>query len=135
MRVLICGGRDFADKRLVMTTMAQVEERGAITCVIEGGYRGADEIGKLWAEWKGLPVLEVKANWKHYGKRAGPVRNQWMLDLCRPDLVVAFPGGSGTEDMILRADNAGIDVLRAASLRQKTDTLSPPPANRDDRGL
>ena len=34
-----------------------------------------------------------------------------MLDDGKPDMVVAFPGGRGTEDMMRRARNAGIRVI------------------------
>ena len=33
-----------------------------------------------------------------------------LLDEGKPDLVVAFPGGGGTADMILRAERAGVPV-------------------------
>lgn len=36
----------------------------------------------------------------------GPMRNQRMLDEARPQVVIAFPGGSGTADMV--------DKVRAA---------------------
>jgi predicted Rossmann-fold nucleotide-binding protein len=32
----------------------------------------------------------------------------------KPDLVVAFPGGSGTADMVSRARGAGIEVIEVA---------------------
>ena len=35
-----------------------------------------------------------------HGNAAGPIRNQRMLDHGKPDIVVAFPGGSGTADMV-----------------------------------
>lgn len=43
---------------------------------------------------------------------AGPIRNQHMLDIGKPDVVLAFPGGRGTEDMIRRAEKAGVPVKR-----------------------
>ena len=52
--------------------------------------------------------MEMPADWTKHGKAAGPIRNQKMLDEC-PDLVVAFPGGKGTADMVRRAMKAGID--------------------------
>jgi hypothetical protein len=117
VRVLICGGRDFADKRLMMGVMEAVEARGPIACVIHGGARGADSIGGAWAKWKGLPVFECAANWDFYGNRAaGPIRNQWMLDHGKPDLVVAFPTSKsvGTHDMTRRAREAGVEVYEAS---------------------
>jgi hypothetical protein len=41
------------------------------------------------------------------------MRNQAMLDYGKPDLVVAFPGGKGTADMVRRARVAGVKVLTA----------------------
>lgn len=47
-----------------------------------------------------------------YGKSAGPIRNQTMLDDGKPDLVLAFPGGRGTADMVAKAEKHGIPVRR-----------------------
>ncbi len=38
------------------------------------------------------------------------IRNQQMLKDHTPDLLVAFPGGSGTANMIERARLAGIEI-------------------------
>jgi hypothetical protein len=46
--------------------------------------------------------FEFVAEWTKYGKAAGPFRNQKMLDVSEPDLVVAFAGGQGTGDMVHR---------------------------------
>lgn len=35
--------------------------------------------------------------------------------VARPDLVVAFPGGRGTADMVRRATAAGIEVIRVSA--------------------
>ena len=110
-RILICGGRTFEDAGKLNRAMAEIVERyGEPSCVIEGGARGADYLGKLWAEHRGIPVFECRANWNRYGKRAGFVRNGWMLEHGKPDLVVAFPGGNGTRNMIEQAAAAGTVV-------------------------
>lgn len=107
MRVLICGGREFNDMKAVSREMAKVRDwYGGISCVIEGGARGADYLGKLWAEREGIPVFECRANWNRFGKRAGHVRNGWMIEHGKPDVVVAFPGGRGTENMLAQAAKA-----------------------------
>jgi len=128
VRVLICGGRDFTNKRLMMTTMGAAEAlHGEFACVIHGGAKGADEIGGKWAEWKGLPVFECRANWTKFGKGAGPIRNQWMLEHGRPDLVVAFPTPKsvGTYDMIRRAEEAGVEVM-TATYSDQSEAAAPP---------
>ena len=112
MRVLVCGGREYDDEERVFSILdAFHRDCGPIAAIIHGGAAGADLLGHKWAI-RNLPVLSVKfsANWKKHGKRAGPIRNQLMLDVGKPDHVIAFPGGRGTADMILRAKAAGIPV-------------------------
>lgn len=65
-----------------------------------------------WATARGLQVQTYPADWKRLGRKAGPLRNQQMLDEFKPELVLAFPGGRGTEDMMARAVRAGVPVVR-----------------------
>jgi hypothetical protein len=112
-RILICGGRDFADQSLFNHTMAQCKSFFAKEfCIINGFARGADRMAHVWAFFEGCPSLCVPANWDFYGKKAGPIRNNWMLKWCAPDLVIAFPGGHGTEDMIKQSLTHNIAVYR-----------------------
>jgi len=55
-------------------------------------------------------IQEFKAQWDKYGKAAGYRRNARMLEHPAPDLVVAFPGGPGTANMVMLAKRAGIPV-------------------------
>jgi hypothetical protein len=111
-RILVCGGRNFKDAALLRLTMEQLKPYLAEKfCIINGLARGADTAAHVWAFHEGVCSICVPANWGYYGnKAAGPIRNQWMLDFCFPDLVVAMPGGTGTADMVNRARAAGIDV-------------------------
>lgn len=79
-------------------------------CIIHGVARGADLMARRWAQDRGICCIEVPANWIKYEKKGGGIRNQWMLDFCSPDLVIAFPGKAGTGDMIRRAKKAGVAV-------------------------
>jgi cysteine synthase len=81
------------------------------TCVIHGAASGADTLADEWAKGKGIYVSAYPANWKLYGKSAGPIRNQQMMDTEHPDLVVAFSGGRGTAHMSRIARKAGVTVL------------------------
>ncbi len=51
------------------------------------------------------------AEWSKYGRRAGPIRNKQMLDVGKPHLVVAFPGGAGTANMVKQAKAAGVPII------------------------
>jgi len=112
MRVLVCGGRDYKDARLVFETLQALHRKTPITTVIEGGAYGADSYAREWADTSIDQVIveEYKADWS-LGKKAGPIRNQRMLDEGKPDLVLAFPGGRGTADMVARAKKAGVKVI------------------------
>lgn len=114
MRVLVCGGREFDDWKLLSETL-QFKFAGYSPnlTIIQGGAKGADFLSKVWAKYIGwnVRVEEYPADWKQYGKAAGSIRNQQMLDEGKPDIVVAFPGGIGTADMIRRAKKANVEVL------------------------
>jgi hypothetical protein len=43
---------------------------------------------------------------------AGPIRNARMLEEGKPDIVIAFPGGRGTANMIEQAHAAGVEVVQ-----------------------
>lgn len=115
MRVLVCGGRDFNDESAVMNELLRLEEeRGPFSLVMHGAATGADTIADKWARFERIAIRAYPANWKKHGKAAGPIRNQRMIDDGKPDLVIAFPGGRGTADMINRAIAHGIEVIRPA---------------------
>jgi len=72
--------------------------------------QGADMFAHNWAEVVGIPIEEYPANWKEFGKSAGAIRNQQMLKEGKPNLVIAFPGGRGTEHMIEISKKAKVKV-------------------------
>jgi len=112
VRVLVCGGRNFTDWQTVRNTLRNlIAERGLITAIIHGGASGADRMAHVFADFQRVPCETFKADWEAHGKAAGPIRNRRMIDEGKPDLVVAFPGGRGTADMIRRAKAAGIEVI------------------------
>ncbi len=110
----MCGGRDFADRELFESRMAGVDQRYPIAVVIEGGARGADRMAREWALRQGRALVTMKAEWDRFGARAGSIRNRRMAVEGKPDLVLAFPGGPGTRNMIGIAREVGITVWLAA---------------------
>ena len=117
MRVLICGSRDYTNRLLITERLCALQDEGYDT-LIEGEARGADTIAKLAGEALGMTILPFPANWDKYGKRAGYLRNQQMLDEGHPDLVVAFysrPAKSrGTQMMVDIARKACVPVVEYA---------------------
>ena len=82
----------------------------------QGGATGADRLAAAWALHRGMPCAEVKAQWKRLGLKAGPIRNEWMLAL-DPHMVVAFPGGDGTQNMVAKATARGVYVYAVSEVR------------------
>lgn len=105
-RVLVCGGRSFWQSQQMATILAAYP----IVTLIHGGASGADRLAALWAGRQNIDCLQFLPNWLKHGKSAGPLRNQRMIDDGKPDLVIAFPGGRGTADMVRGAKFAGIEV-------------------------
>lgn len=111
-RVLVCGGRDYDDVAHIYATLDTLDKKVGITRIISGGAEGADSFAHLWAVDRHKPTDVYLADWNKWGKGAGPLRNQRMIDEGKPTLVVAFPGGRGTADMCRRARDYGIPIYR-----------------------
>lgn len=149
MRVLVCGGRQYADWQRFNALLDSIHRQNGITCVIQGGATGADWLARTWAVDNGvecqsypagwdnldLPEWKLKVKYNQYGKPynalAGFNRNQEMIEFGVPELTIAFPGGEGTYDMCLRSVTAKIPTLRL-NLADETDLINdeeaePPP--------
>lgn len=113
MRVLVCGGRDFTNIAFIWATLDRLHRDRPFTAMIHGGARGVDTIAGDWAKTKPIERYVSKADWNAHGKAAGPIRNAKMLEW-KPDLVVAFPGGRGTADMVCKARVAGVETVKIA---------------------
>jgi hypothetical protein len=121
MKILICGDRNWNHVELIkhyLQSLTLNTYPKQIT-IIEGGCRGADKISGWLAKDLGMNVIEEKADWFKYGKAAGPIRNQMMLDKHKPILVVAFHNdlehSKGTKDMLERAKKANVKTLLISS--------------------
>lgn len=130
MRVIVCGGRTFDDQRWVERALDElVAEIGSFVLVCGGQKKwdrnldrwiGADYQAATWALRRGHEYMVVKAQWDRFGRRAGMLRNQQMIDEHGPSIVVAFPGGRGTANMAHRGRQAGLIVI---SLWSATEAL------------
>lgn len=124
MRVLVCGGRDYGRSGgpavaalaidRVHSVLNKLHREAGIDCIIEGGALGADRLAQDWAIGSGVSVETHEADWENQGSFAGPARNARMLAEGKPDLVIAFPGGRGTADMMRKARKAGVEVIEIA---------------------
>lgn len=113
--VIVCGGRSYSDYKRVCEMLDSVKfTLGDVPLmIVQGGASGADKLAKKWAFDRSVPCTTFSANWAIYGRKAGMIRNQSMLDETKPKLVVAFPGGRGTENMVRIARAANVAVIRS----------------------
>ncbi len=111
MRVLVTGGRAYGDADRVFAVLDKLHHDACIDVIIEGGAKGADNCAAGWAIARSVPTERFEAAWENHGSFAGPMRNTRMLTEGKPDLVIAFPGGRGTADMVRKARKAGVDVV------------------------
>lgn len=117
MKILVCGGRDFTNKFLLNKVLSEYL-KCPIERIIEGGARGADALAADWAHHNNIPSSRYIANWNKYGRSAGTLRNKVMLDEGKPTIVIAFPGGFGTANMIKQAKNAHIKVIEVEEINE-----------------
>lgn len=122
-RVLVCGGRTYSNAVLVFKVLdgylaVALREQHKLQ-IAQGGASGADELARDWAEANGVECLTFDAAWKKHGLRAGPIRNALMLEDFNPSVVVAFPGGKGTADMIDKTRKAGLPLYQPVPTPEK----------------
>lgn len=109
MKVVVTGSRDWFKDHVVYDRLKQLPEYSTI---IQGGCpSGADARARELAESEGFDLITVHANWKKFGRSAGPRRNRKMLAL-GPDLVIAFcrNNSSGTMSCYNEAVKRGISA-------------------------
>lgn len=108
--VLVTGGRNFSDREMLASNMDRLHTVNSFKLLVHGASSGADTLASEWAKRKGIETRAYPADWNAHGKAAGPIRNREMLKE-KPDLVVAFPGGRGTADMVNAAKQVGVKVV------------------------
>lgn len=103
LKVIVAGGRDFNDYAKLSTALfdhaESVGENTGIS-IVSGMARGADSLAVDFARKENVMLYHFPANWDHYGKRAGFVRNAEMSEFA-DELIVFWDGTSrGTWNMI-----------------------------------
>ena len=72
----------------------------APTVVISGCAKGPDSDGEFWAWHLGIPIERHPADWKKHGRKAGPIRNRQMAELCDAALVFWDGQSRGTRNLL-----------------------------------
>ena len=113
MIVLVTGGREYRNQRLMWAVMDKLHAENKFTYLVHGDAVGADQMAHRWAKPRGVQPVAMEALWDFEGDDAGPRRNKRMLEFGEPQMVVAFPGNTGTTNMVAQvfaANNKGSNI-------------------------
>jgi len=117
VNVIIAGSRDFTDEKFLRDKASawagfntDAPMPASDITVICGGAKGPDKMGAEWAEFHGINVRHMPADWNAHGRAAGPIRNAAMADI--GDVLIAFYDGKskGTANMIGAALRKGLEL-------------------------
>ena len=119
-KIIVCGGRHFENYTLLETIMKNYLDENSLDPtdveIVSGHCQGADMLGERYAEEHGCALTVFRAEWKKYGKAAGPIRNKQMVDYianAEKKTVIAFVSENtrGTQNTVSYAKRAGIPVI------------------------
>ena len=116
MKIVVTGSRDWPDSRKIRYKLDEFAISRTIERVGVGDATGVDDAAATWAIMRKIDCRVYAADWRRLGKIAGPARNERMLLTERPDVLLAFPGGSGTDDCKKRAERLGIQIVEMTFL-------------------
>lgn len=107
IKIAVTGSRKHKDYKFIEEKLLEIvkEVNADNYILIHGGAYGADQLSGKVAKKLGWDIKVYNAEWDKYGKRAGPLGNQKIIDEA-PDYLIAFPLDSsiGTYDTIRKAD-------------------------------
>lgn len=110
-RIIIAGGRDFNDYRLLKYEVKKFILESCETPDIEivsGKARGADSLGEAFAMEYWFPIEEFPADWDKHGKSAGHIRNEEMAKYATHCICFWDGSSRGTKNMIENAQKHGL---------------------------
>lgn len=118
-RVAIIGGRAFRDKKRLFEILDKNFHK--IEMIVSGGAKGADELGRQYAQERGLPCLIYYPRWHsldgEFDRGAGFKRNHSIIRNC--DIVLAFWDGAS------KGTANSLDIAKALDKKVQVFTFIP----------
>lgn len=113
-RVLITGSRDWDDEQVIEKALQRLGDRLGQFTLVHGTARGVDSMAAAAHRRLRLgPVEGHPAQWQEHGKRAGYVRNAYMVSLGASACLAFIKNDSRGANMCADlAEKAGIPTYR-----------------------
>lgn len=108
MKVIIAGSR-YPSNKAVLNVLDSLITNEVEKLILYTSNTGVPGISAHWAEENNKKVSYYSLN-HDQGRAASAVRNRNMLSKESPDLVIAFPGGSGVRDLVKASSSKGVPV-------------------------
>lgn len=111
-KMAVVGSRTVDDKAKIFLEIdkerKEIEKLGDDSLLmVSGGASGPDSIAQEYAKEHGLPILIIYPDWKTFGKKAGPVRNEAIAQICTRMLAFWDKKSKGTRNVIDTAKQLG----------------------------
>jgi hypothetical protein len=113
VKVLVSGGRKFADRELMDRALDTLHRKKHIECLITGSLEGAQQMAYYWAVRARIasiitvpmqPDLTGRLDWSRW--------NRDIVQRCPVDGLVIFPGRAETHHLAEFAEDNGLRVWR-----------------------
>ena len=120
VKAIVCGGRHFDNYDYLEITLDSIFEELDLDYenieIVSGNCNGTDKLGEQYAKEHCIKTKVFPAEWKKYGRAAGPIRNEKMIEyISNSDLpvVIAFvsENSKGTLDTIKRANKRNLKTF------------------------
>lgn len=118
LRVIVCGAQNY-------TNEAHVREKLSDLCAASPGFQFVMTTGMMGVAWQAkrwaidrfIQHQTAYANTEKFGAKAWRVRNTSMLSNAAPDMVIAFPGDQYSDDLVVKARAAGVEVIEVGDVQ------------------
>lgn len=112
-KLVVAGSRSFVDfDRLSADLDHLLSQKSPDEVeIVSGGAVGADALAERYARSRGLSLRVFPADWRRWGRVAGPIRNHQMAAYADAAVVYWDGCSRGSADMISSASAAGLRVV------------------------
>ena len=115
MRLLICGGRHFDNAARIEAELSALHVASFISVIIHGGLPGIGGAAEAWARRNKVHVIRYPANFS-LGKSGDATRDEFMLADSRAEMLLVFPGGRRTAELLREARRKLVPVMLAQGI-------------------